>query len=407
MFNRSIRKIVLVVMGALILVLGLTILSVYLVSYSNVKKENEMRLERYANEYIVSEDYIGPGMEFRPDMQGPVGPRRPMDMASTFYSVLFDSDGNVIKTDINSNFIYQESDILEFANIVINKNKAYSSHESLSYVVSLKGEYTLVVFMDNTITDNNFNVFLRVALIVGAIMIFISFFVSIFLAKRIVKPLEENDKRQKQFVSDAGHELKTPVSVINANAEILLRNIGQNEWLDNILYENERMGLLVKELLDLNRVENMEANFSNLNLTHIVNGEILPFDALAYENGITIEASIEDNIEIKGNENELKQLVSILLDNAIKYTKGGNVINVNLVKEGKSIILSVENYADKIENDKIDHLFERFYRLDEARTNQDNHYGLGLAIAKAICDKHNAKITASSKDNKVIFKIIF
>lgn len=164
------------------------------------------------------------------------------------------------------------------------------------------------------------------------------------IADRIITPLEQNDLRQKQFVSDAGHELKAPLSVISTNAELLQRQSGDSEWLSNIRYETDRMSTLVKQLLDLSRAENAELVTENIDLSRTVTGEVLPFESVAFEQGLTIESDITDGIFVNGNPSQLSQVVSILLDNGIRHSSGGDTVTVSLHTGHKQAVLTVTNF---------------------------------------------------------------
>ena len=231
-----------------------------------------------------------------------------------------------------------------------------------------------------------------------------TFFIALLLSKRIIRPLEENDRRQKQFISDASHELKTPVAVIGTNAELLEGEIGQNEWLANIRYENERMGGLVKQLLDLSRAENTEAAKEPVDFSRVVTGETLALDALAFDNGREFRSDIADGITLTGSRTQLTQLVSVLLDNAIRHSTGKE-ITVSLKRQGHHAVLEVENEGGEIPPEKQAHLFERFYRVDEARGGDEAHYGLGLAIARAVAEKHGGTIGVACAGGKVRFTV--
>ena len=241
-------------------------------------------------------------------------------------------------------------------------------------------------------------------LVIGAIATAVLFVISIFIARRIVRPLEESDKRQKRFVSDAGHELKTPISVISANSELLKRQIGNNEWLSNIDYENERMSDLVKQLLILSKTDRGDLPKETLDFSKLTDGEVLPFETLAFEKGKRIKSEIEQGIFLEGNPNSLRQLLSILLDNALSHGIG-DTIGLSLKKERHSAMLSVFNDAEELSADQLAHLFDRFYRADEARAESAAHYGLGLSIAKAVADAHGGEIYAEYKGGKAIFTV--
>lgn len=219
---------------------------------------------------------------------------------------------------------------------------------------------------------------------------------------RIMEYLIMN-QRQKQFVSDAGHELKTPVAVMNANLELLSREIGDNQWLSNIQYENERMSALIIQLLELSKAENVTPQMELLDLSRLVCGETLPFETVAYENGLLLNSSIAEGIQAEGNSIQLKQLVSILLDNAVRHSSSGGEVQILLKKEKNHAVLSVVNSGEEITSEQQKHLFERFYRTDTARTGEDGHYGLGLAIARAIAESNKGSIAVRCHDGKVEF----
>ena len=275
---------------------------------------------------------------------------------------------------------------------------------SITYLVEKRDGYTLVAMIDTTMNENNQSLLFRQMLIIGTAALAVLVVISIFIARLIVKPLEENDRRQKRFVSDAGHELKTPIAVISANSELLRRGVGENEWLDNIDYENGRMSDLVKQLLMLSKAENGDLPKETLDFSKLADGEVLPFESLAYEKGKRINYDIENGINIKGNSNQLRQLVSILLDNAISHGTG-NVIELTLKRERHVAVLTVTNGAAEMSADQLSHLFDRFYRTDESRNEAGSHYGLGLSIAKAAVEAHGGHITAAYKDGKAIFTV--
>ena len=187
---------------------------------------------------------------------------------------------------------------------------------------------------------------------------------------------------------------------------MLESEIGENRWLNNIVYENERMSILIKQLMALTKTDKSEVKLEKLDFSHIVIGEILPFESIAFEKGIEIDYDkVEDEINVNGNSSQLSQLVSILIDNAIEHSTGGD-IEVKLNKNHNKAALTVINNGEEIPEEKRALLFDRFYRLNEARNDDGgNHYGLGLSIAKSIVDIHKGEITVDCKDGKIIFEV--
>ena len=398
-------------MGSVVLLFVITLTVIMFASYREIRQQNSEMLERYAEIYSLDQQpgsqngpESGPGNQGlpgqRPDQGKPPIDQRPDYQLSTFYSVAFSEDGTVLAVDNGERNIYEEDELVRISEELLSESRASGRKDTLSYIVSRRDGYTLVAFMDNTLSEGELDTLLHNVLIVGGTAIVLLFFISLWLSKRIIRPLEENDRQQKQFISDASHELKTPVAVISANAELLMRELGENEWLANIQYENERMGDLVKQLLDLSRAENTETPMEPVDLSRVVTGEVLAFESLAFDQGKTIQSDIDDGICVTGNPAQLAQLTSILLDNAVRHGTG-NGIELSLKTQGHSAVLSVANDGEEIPPEKLEHLFDRFYRVDEARSSEDHHYGLGLSIAKAVTEKHGGTITVICRDGKV------
>ena len=416
-------------MGSLILLFVLTLFVIMLASYREIRQKNSEMLEHYAQLYYLEQQpwtgtleggtlegeiLEGAKPEPKPGDRDGLDPggrpgkppldERPDYQLSTFYCVALADDNTVLAVDNGEKEVYSEEDLVKIAvNLVGGKRKSGRSG-NLSYIISEKSGYTLVAFLDNTVAESSLHTLLHNFLLVGGAAIAVLFFISLYLSKRIIRPLEENDRQQKQFVSDAGHELKTPVAVIGANAEMLSRELGENEWLTNIRYENERMGGLVKQLLDLSRAENADIPAEKVDLSRTVTGETLAFESLAFDQGKLIESDIEEGIFVTGSQAQLAQLASILLDNALRHSTGSR-IEISLKSQAHAALLRVVNEGDEIPSDKQAHLFDRFYRVDEARNSEGQHYGLGLSIAKAIAEKHGGNIGVSCHDGKVQFSV--
>ena len=408
MFEKSRRKIVAVIMSILILLWVGTLGVIYTSSYFEMTRRNTEMLKAQADMYEYPQNMMGmpPGM--MPPMPNNPGfiTESPIFRLSTFYSVALSMDGEVIEIKNEQPTIHSDEELHKLAMNIFESSKVNGSKSNLSYYKAEKSGYILIVFMDNTFINESASTLFRYTLIFGALALVVFFFISVFSAKKIVEPLEENYKKQKQFISDAGHELKTPVSVVNANAELLSREIGDNQWLDNILYENERMGVLVGQLLELAKSENVTPNMERVNFSRLCNGEALPFESVAYEKGISIINNISDGIYIEGNSAQLKQLVSILIDNALRHSSGKEIY-LELFAEHKKIRLSVINQGQAIPDEEKAKIFERFYRMDSVRNSEDNHYGLGLAIAKSITENHSGNISVHCNNGYVEFRAEF
>jgi signal transduction histidine kinase len=222
------------------------------------------------------------------------------------------------------------------------------------------------------------------------------------LIRRMIRPVEEAFIRQKQFVSDASHELKTPLAVISANAEVLEQDIGENEYLGYIRSEVKRTDSLVRNLLTLARMDRNEsrAEMKSFDLSHALLDVILPFESTVYEAGKTMETEIPDGITCTGNEEMIKQLAVILLSNALKYSDDGGRIRISLSAHGKQREIRVFNTGDPIDPKDREKIFDRFWRADPAHNRDTGGHGLGLAIARSIVEAHKGKILVESSEKE-------
>ena len=415
MFNKTRRKIVFTVVFSLLALMLVTLTTIYVSNRIALDRDSREMLATFAERYTLDGQTPPDGEippddkpDFKPDNGNePPNGRGKGDrefQLSTFYSVAYSKDGEVLAIDNGDNGLQDENELLETAAAILERGKKSGKTGNMTYLVEEREDYTLVAMIDGTINDNNQTLLFRQMLIIGSAALVVLVVVSIFIARRIVRPLEENDRRQKRFVSDAGHELKTPIAVISANSELLRREIGESEWLGNIDYENERMSDLVKQLLALSKAEGGEAPKEPVDLSKLVDGEALPFETLAFEKGVRIESEVEADIHIEGNANQLRQLVSILLDNALSHGTT-DVIALSLRGEKHHAVLTVSNGAGELGAEALSHLFDRFWRTDEARNEADAHYGLGLSIAKAVVEAHGGEIRAEYKDGKAIFTV--
>lgn len=407
MFKQTRLKIVIAIIALLVCIFAGSITAICGVGYSAANKRSFELLNDYTENYqLTPSDFTGdenPGGEDGDSSEKPN--ETPVFRLSTFYSVALDDNGNVLKIE-NSGELYNDSELsLKAKEILAEENRKTEGKDGgLVYVVSDKENYTLVAFKDITVFNDVIKIFIKIVVTFGCVTLLILCVVSFFIARSIVKPLEDSYQKQKQFVSDAGHELKTPLSAINVNADMLAREIGDNKWLSNIQYENGRMNELVQQLLILARTGKVSMPKEKLDFCRLTAGEVLPLESVAYEKNITIKTEMEESVFVCGNSAQLKQLVSILLDNAVQYSTG-NEVSLAISKERRSVRLTVINEGKAMESDHKRNIFERFYRVDDSHDNSDGHYGLGLAIAKAIVTAHNGKIVVDCFDGKVRFTV--
>lgn len=317
------------------------------------------------------------------------------------------------KNDNLSEVYYNNLDKLDADKLTIIVNLAKSNNNTTGLIDNNNYRFLKhtndkgikIAFTDRSLEKNTLKSLLKTFIIVGIGSLIAFFAVSLYLANWAVKPIRKSWEQQRQFVADASHELKTPLTVILANTDIILSHKddiinNQIKWINYIKTEGERMTTLVNDLLFLAKTDanKNEIIFYKINFSDIIWNCVLPFESVAFEEEKIIYNEITPDIFINGDSNRLKQLIFILIDNAIKYSNEKSTIKINLIKNQDKVYFSLNNTGECIPKEKISHLFERFYRVDESRVRKKDGYGLGLAIAKTIVDSHNGKITAKSSE---------
>lgn len=331
-------------------------------------------------------------------------------MDYNIYTVLLDYENNI--TDIISHSEYNDLSIYNIALDIINKNNDDKIKVNNLYFSKYSYNFkngSFLIIIDNRYVNN-----ILLKTLIMSVALFIIFeililYISNLITNWVIKPALISFEKQKEFIANASHELKTPLSVIMASQEALEHDKKEKKWLNNIKSEAEKMNNLISSLLDLSKVENSldKENYSIVNFSKLVQKTVLTFEPLAYENNVHIIDNIKNNIKLKCNEFEINELISILLDNAIKHSYKNENININLFDSKDEIILEVINKGDEIPKEDYERIFERFYRVDKSRNRNDNRYGLGLSIAKSIVLKHDGKIKVNSKNKYTKFVVNF
>ena len=407
MFKKSKIKIVLSIMLIMIVLLAGTIGVIFASSYKEMEDKDKQMLNHYVDTHNHGMKRDTSQIDVKEDGQETPPPKpddeRAYDIA-TIYSVKYNDSNKVIEIDNNKKTI-SDKKIKSIAEKIKKLKKQEGQVDGYYYRVESNNEQTLVAFMDRSNFDKSINTLLKYTLIFGAVAFVVIMFLAIFLANIIIRPLEKSHNMQKNFISDAGHELKTPVTVISTNAEVLSEEIGPNRWLDNIIYENDKMSSLIKQLMTLVKTEEQSINLEKVNMSRLVVKEVLPFESVAYEKGITIDyEEVEDDVFVLGSSTEIGKVIAILVDNAISNSTE-KIVDIKLgIKHGKCV-LTVINGGEPIPEEKQKMLFDRFYRVDESRNSEGNHYGLGLSIAKSIVDAYKGNIRVECKNKKVVFEV--
>lgn len=271
-----------------------------------------------------------------------------------------------------------------------------------------------IAFADYTWETSSLRTLILSCLLIWCLAMAAFFFVGLFLSVLALRPAEKAWKQQRQFVADASHELKTPLTVILANTGIVLAHpdepvSAQSKWLEYAQEEARQMKGLVEDLLFLAKSDAARQEFhaAELDLSEVVQGCLLPFEPVAFEAGVQLEARVDPGLTLTGDEAQLRRLIRILLDNGIKYAGGNGTVTLTLTRQQEKLRLSVHNTGAAIPPEHLPHLFERFYRADAARDRAQGGYGLGLAIAKAITEQHRGSITVASRpDTGTVFTVL-
>ena len=337
----------------------------------------------------------------------------PVLMDTTAYTVIYNDDNEVIDIlNFTQNDVSDE-EIKSIAQEILKSDdsKSGTNIENLyfgNYSYSFKGHNSLTI-LDNSFVKEKLQSLIKTSIFIFVLLEIVIIVVSIKITSWIIKPVIETFNKQKQFIADASHELKTPIAVIMANSEALEKEPNEKKWLNNIKSESERMNELITNLLDLAKLENGKNReiYNVEDLSKIAKMSVLTFESLMFENKIKFEYNIQKDLKLKCNSIQIKQLIAILLDNAIKHSEENGEIKVFLGKQKNDIVLSVSNKGKEIPKEIRDKIFERFYRADESRNRESNRYGLGLAIAKNIVVNHNGKISVDCVGGHTTFKVVF
>ncbi len=393
MLKKLSRRIFSLIMFFLTTVIISIIIVFTFLNYRNTINTATMMVERFDNREI---------RDNTEERNEPIRELPKIDIEGVYYIQI--EDENIISNSDES----ENEQIKEYA-LKVSKNKTE---------VGIIGDYVYKVrktrlnIIDVTLIENEEVIMhtkkiIAVSIIISIFSLIIIYFIAKKVSEFIVKPVEKTIDKQKQFISDASHELKTPLAVIEANVDVLESEVGNNKWMKYIQNEIESMNKLINELLLLAKIENIDSlkAYEQINVSDVIQFTLSMFDGMAYEKNIKVNSKIEENVFMKANKEDIEHILSTLIDNAIKHTAEGKEIEVELVKEKNDIIIQVKNMGEPIPEEEKDKIFERFYRIDKARNRQERRYGLGLAIAKSIVQNYKGNIEVLYKNGFTIFKV--
>lgn len=418
MFRKLKRKLILLNMIMISVVMLASFTFVYLITFRNIQNQNKLKMENVASTTLLYMDIC------EADTKNSV--MLPSDGPVHSFGVIIDEKGNYV---LDSSFGTISKDfVLDAVHRVKKENrelgKILISGTQYQYLFSLastkvntadlssKNKFEVeqlyqIAFLDITESQNTLSQLLLTFVLIGTLTLFVIFVISIYFAKRSVAPIEETYTKQKQFIQDASHELKTPLASINANLDVITSNTGetvesQQKWLGYIYYEIERMSKLVNDLLSLAKADNIDMviQLYPLNLSESLENSLLSMETFIYEKGIQLNQKIEQDVMINGDKDKAEQAIKILLDNAVKYVNESGSIDVLLDCRKNQAVLSVTNTGEGIAKEHLSKIFDRFYRVDASRKHTGS-YGLGLPIAKSLVESMDGEISVASVQNEI------
>lgn len=426
MIKKLRKKLVAVAMLSLFIVLFIIIGTVNVLNYTRMVDDANRTLN------ILKENN---GSFPRPDMSHGHGeemfkgmsPEAPYE--SRYFSVMMDDNGNVSTIDTGKIAGTDTDEAAEYAVKALASGKTEGFMGQYRFALKETDSGSLIIFLYCGRGLSNFRSVLFISVAISLAGMLAVFLLLVFFSGRIVKPVSESYDKQKRFITDAGHELKTPLTIIDADAELVELECGESEWLDDIRKQTKRLTSLTNDLIYLAKMEEGQKNTVKIEfpLSDVVEETAESFRARAINDNKKLELDIQPGLSYIGDEKAVRQLVSILVDNAVKYADSEGNIRVklssiagkqNMIPNKKSSVeskqavllkqsavsrtikLEVYNTCEHIEAESVKHLFDRFYRAEQSHNSQTGGYGIGLSVAKAVVEAHGGKISACTDDGK-------
>lgn len=336
-------------------------------------------------------------------------PPDPMSRNMRDFSVLLGNDGSILSCDTVKMAEISEEEAGDLALEAYNGSDDHGFIGDYRYSVTRTGNETLVIFCDCGPGLDNFRNFLFSSIIASLGCLLLVSIAATLFSGIAVRPIVESYEKQKRFITDAGHEIRTPLAIICADADVLTATTGEdNEWVNDIKLQTRRLSSLTDDLIRLSKMEEGRSSLkmADVDLSSLAREKANSFKAIAVTGNRNIKEDIEGEVTVSGDSKALEQLISILLDNAVKYSPEGGDIAVKCFKDGKNGRLEVSNdTASDISDDQLESLFDRFYRVDPSRSKETGGHGIGLSVAKAVAEAHGGSICARKDGEEIRFEV--
>lgn len=346
--------------------------------------------------------------DHKPDAAAPDKPGKHDDMSpeaafdTRYFTVTISEDETVDQIDTGKIAAVSSSTASEYASSLYSKNRTHGFIDCYRYKLVETDDTQMYIFVNCERELGTFRSFLLSSAGISVAGLFVVYLLVVFFSKKIMQPVAESYEKQKRFITDASHEIKTPLTIIDANTEVLEMTGGENQWTKSIRKQIARLTSLTEKLVFLSRMdeESTQLEMEPFAISDAILDTADPFLAVATSRGKELSIDVTPDLVYKGNEGSIRQLVSLLLDNAIKYSTDDGQIRLAFHTRGKNLVLSVWNTVESIEQGRHDELFERFYRADKSRNQKTGGFGIGLSVVSAIVRAHKAKMSAVSEDGQ-------
>ncbi len=411
MIRKLRKKFVAAAIIAVFLVLFVLIGSINVLNYRNLISDADSTLQILADNKGAFPRQMFRAQDRPPELQSPpnegknipFGGRRgsgELAYQSRFFTAWF-SDGSLSRINLDNLASLTEEEAAALAESVYASGRGKGFAEEYRYCRVLSDGEPMLVFLNCQRELGTFRSFLYASIGISALGILGVFLLLLVFSDRIVRPVAESYEKQKRFITDAGHELKTPITIIRADADVLESELdGESEWISDIRKQTNRLAELTEDLIYLSKMEeeNAALQMQSFSFSELVDETAQSFQSLAFSKGKNFSFSVTPDLRVNGDEKALAKLVSILLDNAMKYSPENGIVELRLEQSGRLARLMVRNSTPPMEKGNADRLFERFAREDRSRNSESGGFGLGLAIAKAVTEAHKGTIHAESED---------
>ncbi|MBR3460127.1 MAG: HAMP domain-containing histidine kinase [Clostridia bacterium] len=398
MINKLKRKFLILGTVFMFILMSVLVLIMNLVNYREVVSETDAVIRMLSQPnmpfFIGQTLYDNDVNSFVPPGMSPEVPYE-----SRFFIVSASSDGDLINSDLSRIICVDEESVMEYISAALKSSSDQGFIGNFRFSKSADENGLRIIFLDCGRKLDQFRSFLRISVIVGLCGCLVVFLAFVFTAGIIVAPIAESYEKQKRFISDAGHEIKTPLTIINANVDLLELD-GEKEELTEIREQTVRLTGLTNDLIMLSKMEEAEHTIQKIDfpLSDLVSETAASFRAPAASRGLNFDADIAQGVSMNGAPDAIRRLISVLLENAVKYAPENGSVKLCMISQKKQSIISVENdTAERIAENDLAHIFDRFYRADASRNSSTGGHGIGLSIAKAIVEAHGGSISASSK----------